>query len=194
MLTPMQGIWREFDMAFRAMEVKNKGKTLASPSVITIDGMPANIQLTQNYPYISGRDDAGNAEWSTTTVGPHLNMTPRVGRDGYITIELDVSTGSSVGMVTSSTGEQMPLVTNRQVATNVRVKDGEPFVIGGLFLETNTNNVTRVPVLGQIPIVGEIFSYRTKERNKSQVVVLVVPFILDTPDVAIEEERVLLNR
>jgi type IV pilus assembly protein PilQ len=88
----------------------------------------------------------------------------------------------------------MPLVTNRQVATNVRVRDGEPFVIGGLFLETNTNNVTRVPVLGQIPIVGELFSYRTKERNKSQVVVLVIPFVLDTPDVAIEEERVLLNR
>ncbi|MDR1379776.1 MAG: secretion protein [Synergistaceae bacterium] len=194
MLTPMQGIWREFDMAFRAMEVKNKGKTLASPSIITIDGMPANIQLTEDYPYISGRDDAGNAHWSVTTVGPQLQLTPRVGRDRVITLDVNVSTGTVLNMMQGSLGEQMPRTSNRRVATNVRVRDGEPFVIGGLFREDQTNNVTRIPVLGQIPLLGELFSVRTKSNNKSQVVILVVPYILGTPDVAIEEERVLLNR
>jgi type IV pilus assembly protein PilQ len=198
MLTPMQGIWREFDMAFRAMETKNKGKTLASPSVITIDGMPASIQLTEDYPYISGRDDAGNAEWSVTTVGPQLQLTPRVGRgdkqEEIITVDVNVATGSVLEMIQGSLGEQMPRTSNRRVTTNVRVRNGEPFVIGGLFREDQTNNVTRVPILGQIPLLGNLFSYRLKRNDKSQVVILVVPFILDTPDVAIEVEKVLNGR
>jgi type IV pilus assembly protein PilQ len=194
LLTPMQGIWREFDIAFRAMETKNKGKTLASPSVITIDGMQASINLTEDYPYISGHDDAGNAEWSVTKVGPQLQLTPTVGRDGIVTVKVNVLTGSVLEMIQGSIGEQMPRTSNRNVDTTVRVRNGEPFVIGGLFREDQTNNVTRIPILGQVPILGELFSYRVKRNDKSQVVVLVVPFILDTPDVAIEVEKVLNGR
>lgn len=191
LITPMQGTWREFDAAFRAVERKNKGKTLANPSVITIDGQEASISLTEDYPYISARDDAGNPTWSQQTVGPQLKLTPKLGRDGVISIQLDIQTGQVLNMVTSSTGEQMPRVSTRSVTTNVRVRDGEPFVIGGLFTDINTREVNRIPVLGSIPLLGEIFSYRNVTRNKTQVVIIVVPYILNTPDVAIDQERVM---
>ena len=187
--TPMHGIWREFDMAFKALENRGKGKTLASPSVITIDGVKATVTLTEDYPYISDRDDAGNPTWATQTVGPQLTMTPRIGRDGVVNLELDLQTGQVMEMITGSTGEQMPRTSTRHVTTNVRVRDGEPFVIGGLFNENKTQTRVRIPILGQIPILGELFTYRYNEGRKTQVVMLVVPQILDTPDVALEQER-----
>jgi type IV pilus assembly protein PilQ len=192
--TPMQGIWREFDTAFRAVENKGKGRTLANPSVIVIDGQPATISLTQDYPYISGRDDGGNPSWSTETVGPQMKLTPRIGRDGEITVDLDVETGEIIGMSSGSTGEQMPQTSTRKVTTSVRVRNGEPFVVGGLFSENNTQSTTRIPVLGSIPLLGELFTYRNNTRRNTQVAIVVVPYILNTPDVAVEQEKVMIRR
>nr|WP_314716449.1 secretin N-terminal domain-containing protein [uncultured Fretibacterium sp.] len=194
LLTPMHGIWREFDMAFRAVETKGQGKTLANPSVITLDGEEAEVRLTEDYPYISERDDSGNPTWSTQTVGPQLKITPKIGRDGFLTIKLTIETGEVLEMITGSTGEQMPRTSTRSVATQVRVRDGEPFVVGGLFRDNKTNRRVRIPVLGQLPILGELFTYRYNERNKTQVVMLVVPHILEIPDVAVEQEAVLTKR
>ena len=192
--TPMHGIWREFDAAFRAIEDKGQGKTLANPSVITLDGTEATVKLTEDYPYISARDEAGNATWSTETVGPQLKMTPRVGRDGFITVNLSIETGEVLQMITGSTGEQMPQTSTRSVSTQVRVRDGEPFVVGGLFRDNRTINRVRIPVLGQLPLLGELFTYRYNERRKTQVVMLVVPYILETPDAAVEQKVVLTGR
>ena len=189
--TPMHGIWREFDGAFRALENKGKGKTLANPSVIAIDGMEAKVELTEDYPYISERDDAGNPTWSTQTIGPQMTMTPKVGRDGVINLTLDLETGQVLEMITGSTGEQMPRTSKRHVTTNVRVRDGEPFVIGGLFSDNKTKTRIRIPILGQLPLLGELFTYRYDEHRKTQVVMLVVPYVLDTPDAAIEQEPML---
>ena len=194
LLTPMHGIWREFDVAFRAVETKGQGKTLANPSVITLDGEEAEVRLTEDYPYISERDDSGNPTWSTQTVGPQLKITPKIGRDGFLTIKLTIETGEVLEMITGSTGEQMPRTSTRSVATQVRVRDGEPFVVGGLFRDNKTNRRVRIPVLGQLPILGELFTYRYNERNKTQVVMLVVPHILEIPDVAVEQEAVLTKR
>ncbi len=194
LLTPMHGIWREFDVAFRAVEEKGLGKTLASPSVITLDGEEAEVRLTEDYPYISERDDAGNATWATKTVGPQLKMTPKVGRDGVITVKLEIETGEVLEMIRGSTGEQMPRTSTRSVSNQVRVRDGEPFVVGGLFRDNQTKNRVRIPVLGQLPILGELFTYRYNERRKTQVVMLVVPHILEIPDVAVEQEAVLTKR
>ena len=167
---------------------------MANPSVITLDGEEAEVRLTEDYPYISERDDSGNPTWSTQTVGPQLKITPKIGRDGFLTIKLTIETGEVLEMITGSTGEQMPRTSTRSVATQVRVRDGEPFVVGGLFRDNKTNRRVRIPVLGQLPILGELFTYRYNERNKTQVVMLVVPHILEIPDVAVEQEAVLTKR
>jgi type IV pilus assembly protein PilQ len=194
----MEGAWRLVDGAFSAMETKSRAKTLANPSVITIDGQQATIDLSQDFPYISGRDDAGNAQWSTMNIGPQLVMTPRVGRgannEKIVTLDLQLRTSDQAGEVQGSLGETMPIRTQRSVTTTVRVRDGEPFVVGGLFSENKTNNTLRIPILGQLPLLGELFSYKTRSVQKSQVVMLVIPYILDTPDTAIEQSTVMLKQ
>lgn len=176
-------VWtdRYITAAFTALEQKAKGKVLANPSVIAIDGKKAEITLTQDYPYVSDRDNQkGTVTWSTEEVGPKLSFTPRIGRDGYVNLTLDLSTGDVIGTQTSSTGEEMPITTTRSVKTEVRVRDGMPFVIGGLFREDSTNNVSRIPILGNIPLLGELFTFRSNNKTKTQVVMVITPYILDS--------------
>ena len=176
-------VWtnRVITATFRALERKTKGKVIANPSVIALDGKEAEINLTQDYPYVSDRDNQkGTVTWSTEEVGPKLKFTPRIGRDGYVTLTVDISTGDVIDTQTSSTGEQMPVTTTRSVKTDVRVRDGMPFVIGGLFREDNSKNIYRIPILGHIPLLGELFTYRSNSKTKSQVVMVVTPYILDS--------------
>lgn len=166
---------------FSALEQQGKGKVIANPSVIALDGKEAEINLTQDYPYVSDRDNQkGTVTWATEEVGPKLKFTPRVGRDGYVTLTLDISTGDVVATQTSSTGEQMPVTTTRSVKTDVRVRDGMPFVIGGLFREDSSKSIYKIPILGHIPLLGELFTSRSNSKTKSQVVMVVTPYILDS--------------
>ncbi|AFM22582.1 type II secretory pathway, component PulD [Acetomicrobium mobile DSM 13181] len=180
------GTLRLLDVGIRNLVESNKADILASPSVVTVDGQKASIALTTNIKYISERDDAGNPVYSEERVGPKLDFTPIVGRDDTVTINVAISTGEVVEWRPGGMGEEVPVTSSREVTTMVRVRNGEPFVIGGLFDKRKTDTVSRVPVLSDIPLLGEIFKTRSKRDEESEVVTVVVPYILDVPDTAIE--------
>ena len=168
------------DAGFRAMESDNKGKVLASPSVVAIDGETAVIKLTQNYLYQSGTDFNRNPQFSNQETGPTLEITPILGRDGFITIKMKVKTGEIIAFRQTGVSEA-PETTNREVDTQVRVRNGEIFVIGGLYYENKNNSVRRVPILGYIPLLGELFKSRVSNHTKSQMAFIAIPYILDIP-------------
>ena len=175
-------------MTFRSLESKGRGRTLASPSVTALNGHEAKISLTEDYPYIKEHDEAGNTEWGTQTVGPQLLITPSIGRDNLISMKIDISTGDVIEMITGSNGEMMPRTSKRSVTTNLLVHDGEPFIIGGLFHESDAARRSGIPVLSSVPLLGELFKYKYREHNKNQAIILVVPYIIDTPDPPVEFE------
>lgn len=175
------------DFGLRALVTKNKGKVLADPSIITIDGKKAVIKLVENYPYISERDEAGNPTWSEKEVGPILEFTPVVGRDRMVSIELKIETGEIIGTYRGQAGEQFPQTTNREVTTNIRVRDGEPFVVGGLYKDQEKVEKHRVPLLSDIPLLGELFKYKSETRDKTEVAMIVIPYILEIPDTTVEK-------
>ena len=180
------GTLRLLDVGIRNLVESNKADILASPSVVTVDGQKASIALTTNIKYISERDDAGNPVYSEERVGPKLDFTPIVGRDDTVTINVAISTGEVVEWRPGGMGEEVPVTSSREVTTMVRVRNGEPFVIGGLFDRRKTDTVSKIPVLADIPLLGEIFKTRTKRDEESEVVTVVVPYILDVPDTSIE--------
>ncbi|MBQ7154063.1 MAG: hypothetical protein IJR85_00715 [Synergistaceae bacterium] len=161
---------------FSALEMKNKGRTLANPSVITIEGEEAKITLKQNIMYSAGRDDSGNPTWSTTDVGPELTFTPTIEDKGYINLEISITTGDYLGKDTDGN----IITTDRNVETHIRVRDGMPFVLGGLFQDATTRLRSKIPVLGDIPLLGNLFRLSSNEHNKSQAVMIVTPYILDS--------------
>ena len=158
-----------------ALESKNKGHIVANPSVIAIDGQAATISLRQTINYIKGRDQNGNVTRDEMDVGPQLNFTPRVEDNGYVNLQVSITTGDFLG----SDGDNI-ITTNRTVNTRIRVRDGMPFVIGGLFQDTNTRAKSKLPVLGDLPLLGSLFQYNQTNKNKSQVVMIVTPYILDS--------------
>ncbi len=175
------------DFGLKALITKNKGKVLADPSIITIDGQKAVIKLVENYPYISERDEAGNPKWSEKEVGPILEFTPLIGRDGMVSITLMIKTGEIIGTYRGGAGEQFPQTTERQVDTVIRVRDGEPFVVGGLYKDQDKSETHRIPILSDIPLLGELFKFKSNSRDKTEVAMIVIPYILDIPDTTVEK-------
>lgn len=188
-----EGGLRILDAGLRVLVEKNAADILASPSVVTVDGQKASIRLTTNYKYISERDEAGNPVYSEEEVGPTLEFTPTVGRDGTVTINVIIRTGEIIEWRAGGQGEQVPVTSTREVETMVRVRNGELFVIGGLFNDRNTITTTRVPVLSDIPLLGELFKTKNKEKEHSEVVAVVVPYILDVPTSAVEMSTLSLR-
>lgn len=166
----------------RAIESKGKGKIMAQPSVITIDGQEAKVELTRNYKYASGVDSNGNTTFSDVESGPQLSFTPVIGRNGIITIKIEIETGEVIQFRNAGNGAQAPETSSRKVETIVRVRNGEPFAVGGLYQETKTKQRSRIPVIGYIPLLGDLFTYRSDNHNKSEVAMIVIPYILDVPD------------
>ena len=167
---------RYITATFDALENKNKGRTIANPSVIAIDGQEASINLKQDIMYRSGIDEKGNLQWSTTEVGPELKFTPRIEDNGYINLELTINTGDYLG----SDSDGNIQTTDRDLKTRIRVRDGMPFVVGGLFQEISTRNRNKFPVIGDIPLVGLLFRSSVNQKEKSQAVMIVTPYILDS--------------
>lgn len=174
------GTLRVLDAGLKALESKSLAQVLASPSVVTLDGMPAEVKLTQNYIYQSGLDDNGNPVFDTEEAGPVLKFTPTIGRAEVVTIDMEIGTGQILEFRRSGQSE-VPVTSRRDVNTMVRVRNGEPFVVGGLFSEQTTRSEIKIPIISDIPLIGELFKIRNARTQNTEVVVIVVPYILDVP-------------
>ncbi|KUK88850.1 MAG: Type II and III secretion system protein [Synergistales bacterium 58_81] len=184
---------RFFDASLQILEREDKAKMLASPSVVTLDGQKASIKLLTDIKYVSERDDQGRPTYGEVESGPSLEFTPIVGRSDIVTIEMNVKTGDAILTYDSLLRGYIPQSTTREVQTVVRVRDGEPFVVGGLFNESKSENEWKVPIISDIPLLGELFKGRNTTLNKSEVIMVVVPYILDVPESAIQGSDVRLN-
>lgn len=184
-----EGSLRMLDFGLEAIVENNKGKVIAKPSVIALDGKTATIKLIDKYLYESGLDDAGNPTIEEEEVGPTLEFTPLVGRDNCLTLQLSIETGEVINKKAAEGGDK-PQTSRRSVETELVVRNGEPFVVGGLFKESNSVKSTKTPVLGDIPLLGELFKSKSRTSENTEVVMVVVPYILDTPSGEIEHETI----
>ena len=181
------------DAGLRALETANKGRMLASPSVVVHDGKKAKIALTENVKYISARDQAGNPTYSEERVGPTIEFTPTIGRDRVITMEMTLKTGEVTKYIRGGMGEQVPQTSTREVNSTVRIRNGEPFVVGGLFRDGQTHSENKIPILGDIPLLGELFRNRTTQKIHTEVAMIVIPYLLDVPASGVSSRSILLT-
>jgi MSHA type pilus biogenesis protein MshL len=114
----------------------------------------------------------------TVTEGIVLDVTPQIGEDDAIVMNIRPSISERVGQATSPTGGTVPIIAVRAADTVVRVKDGETVVIGGLMQNRSTQNVTGIPRLENTPILGSLFRRREEEDRKTELVILLTPTVL----------------
>jgi general secretion pathway protein D len=175
---------------------------VASPRVNAMNNEPAIMRIgTQDVFFVTtSQIDATTGRILQTTVTPQpitegvvLSVTPQVAGDGMINMSISPSITERTGEATSRFGDTVPIITVREADTLVRVHENETIVIAGLMQERMTRDQMKVPVLGDLPIVGGLFRRDTRSSHKTDLVILLTPTIM-TPgraaeNAASEQER-----
>lgn len=186
----------------------NKGRVLANPRVLLTSGQTSTIDLTSDYvsKVTSQYLDSGSASGSAQVQkdydikddnGIKVSITPFISPDGYVTLDIAPSykTIASQLYTTGETGEQelaATLLQRRDLdLKGVRIKDGETLVIGGMIQESETKTVTKIPFLGDIPVLGMFFRSTSTDKEKSEMVIMLTPqIVVDTED-AVADDNML---
>jgi len=161
---------------------EGKARVLACPKIATLNGREASILIGQRIPFVvSGTVFAGGGaapveRVEKEEVGIKLRITPLINADGYITTQITPEVSSVVDY--KGTNNDLPVVATRQASTTVRLKDGNSVIIGGLLNEETTSVVTKVPLLGDIPLLGILFQHHSSTTAKRDLVIEVTPHIM----------------
>jgi type II secretory pathway component GspD/PulD (secretin) len=164
----------------QALVTENRGRILAAPRITTLDGNKATILLGDRVPIFTVTTQAGVTTTTVTfvEVGVKLEVTPRVNVDGLMTLTLRPEVSSVAEIVTGPGGQQAPRVATRSAETVLTVRDGQTIVLGGLISQEERRTTRKVPLLGDIPVIGELFRSTSTDVRESEVVFLITPQIL----------------
>jgi general secretion pathway protein D len=168
------------------LETKADGNVLSKPNMITLDNEEAKIVVGQNVPFITGSystSSGGSTVSPYTTVerkdvGLTLRVRPQVGEGGAVRMTV-FQERSSVDSVSATTG---PTTNKSSIETTVVIDDGATLVLGGLLQDDYSNADSQVPLLGDIPYVGNLFKSRSRERKKTNLMVFLRPVVMRTED------------
>ena len=163
-----------------AMEADSRGKILSNPRVMTTNQKPAVILNGTQIPFVTPGSANQPATVSFKDVFLCLLVDPQIlNNDSLImTVEVQKDAQDAGGSVTTG-GFTVPAIATRRIKTQVRVNNGETLVLGGIFDQTEFNNVTKVPLFGDIPIIGNLFKQTSKQDQKTELIVFITPRILD---------------
>lgn len=174
--------WRgysfKFNATLNALFAKGKAKILATPSIITIPGKEASIFIGDHIPVQTEKHNSTGSYTTTEYLdaGIKLKYTPIVSADGTM-VTANVHTEVSTPTLVSEMKNYR--ITSRTADTNVRMLSGETLVIGGLISEEEQRNLQKVPLLSNIPVLGELFKNRSKRKAKTEVIMLLTPHITE---------------
>lgn len=154
---------------------QGKAKVLATPSIITLPGREASIFIGDHIPVVTEKVTNSTTTQTTEYVdaGIRLSYTPYLSRDGLITarVHTEVSTPTLI------TELKNYRITSRTADTQVRLRERQTLVIGGLISEQEQKKLEAVPLLSKIPLLGELFKFRSTARNRTEVCMLLTPYI-----------------
>jgi type IV pilus assembly protein PilQ len=167
------------NLELSAMEANNRGKVVSSPRLVTSDNKRAIIEQGTEIPYVTpGSGGANIPAIAFKKAVLSLAVTPQITPDGKIIMELEVKK-DSVGVLTNVVGGgSIPSIDTKALATQITVNNGETAVIGGIYEENARGDVTKVPVLGDLPYIGLLFRNTTKSENKSELLIFITPRIV----------------
>jgi type IV pilus assembly protein PilQ len=165
------------DLALSAAQNEGKSETISSPRVITANQKEATILEGVEIPY---QESASSGATTTQFKDADLSLkvTPLITPDNRVILDLDVSDDAVGQQVTSATGGSVPSIDTRQIKTQVLVGDGQTVVLGGILDTTKSYAGQKVPWLGDIPVLGNLFKSTTKINNKTELLIFITPKIL----------------
>ena len=164
----------DINVALRALVTQNRAKILSRPSITTMSGEEAVIQVGGEIPYTT-RDKNGNPTTEFKDYGIILQFKPLVDAENRIVSSIH----TEVSMPSGETIDNQPILDKRRADAVVTATSGSTMVIGGLMDSREYKVVRKFPFLGDIPIIGEFFKYTSKSRNRQELIILVTPRLVD---------------
>ncbi len=176
------GPWNHFSQINASLNLliqQGRAKVLSRPSVSTMSGAKAKIFIGGQLPVpVDHRDGGQTIEWKD--YGIRLHIRPTVDEDGMITAEVHAGVSRldpSNSVVTSST--TVPAITAREAHSIVHLNNGSTMVVGGLLNSEDVKTVSKVPLLGDIPIIGEFFKHTESSTERRELIILITPVVVD---------------
>ncbi|HXG46164.1 MAG TPA: secretin N-terminal domain-containing protein, partial [Methylomirabilota bacterium] len=174
-----------YDFLLQALEESGRLEVLSRPQIVTADNQPATINIGQRVPLITDsrvtpQGDTINS-FRYEDVGVNLSVTPKISPDGLVKMEI----GTTNSALSSSTVEinrsaTVPIINQRRANTTVSVQSGQTVIIGGLIGTVDDKRVSRVPVLGELPILGFFFRNSNDTKDRKELIILLTPQVLST--------------
>ncbi len=158
-----------------------QARLLANPNISALDGQPAVVFIGDQIKYVIRQEvtpTGTNIQTETATVGITLKVTGKASPDGTITLYVHPEVSVISGFLTVGNGISLPQIATRFVDTTIRVRDGETIAIGGLIRESDITNIQKVPFLGDLPFLGQLFRRTEKNKSRSEVVVFLTSRVL----------------
>ncbi|MBD9482826.1 type IV pilus secretin PilQ family protein [Pseudomonas sp. PDM14] len=171
------------DLQLSAMEKTGNGEVVSQPKIVTSDKETAKILKGSEVPYQEA-SSSGATSTSFKEAALSLEVTPQITPDNRIIIEVKVTKDAPDFSNAASSGG-VPAISKNEVNAKVLVSDGETVVIGGVFSNTQSKSVDKVPFLGDLPFVGRVFRRDVVQDKKSELLVFLTPRIINTQAVAI---------
>ena len=164
------------DLELSALESENKGEIIASPRITVANQQEAYIEQGTEIPYVQATSSgATSVEFKKAVLS--LKVTPHITPDNRIILDLVVTQDTRGETVSTSTGEAVAIDT-QEIKTQVLVENGETIVLGGIFQQTSSDGVTKVPVFGDLPLVGALFRNTSVLQEKRELLIFVTPKIV----------------
>lgn len=165
------------DLELSALQAEGKGQVVSSPRVVTANQKQAVIEQGVEIPYLEA-SSSGAATISFKEALLQLVVTPQITPDDRIIMDIQVRKDSVGTEVPVQGGSFVPSIDTRAILTQVLVENGETVVLGGIYETTETNTVRKVPLLGDIPVIGNLFRTTRKVNNKAELLIFVTPRII----------------
>lgn len=170
-----------FTAFLNALQTDTKFNVLSTPRIFTSNNVQAEINISQRVPFVVSQrtDTNGNItfNYDFEDVGIVLTVTPRITAGGYVTMDINQTANDLQGF----TSFNAPIVNQRQAQTTVAVKDTETVILGGIIRNTVSSTTKKIPLLGDIPILGNLFKTTDKTNQKTELLVFLTPRVVRDP-------------
>jgi general secretion pathway protein D len=171
----------QYSVFLQAVQTDSRFNVLSTPRIFTTNNATAQINISQSLPYVTNQTVTTTGtilyNYNFLNVGIVLTVTPRITSNGYVTMDVTQTANDFV----SYTSFNAPIVNQREAQTTVSVKDGETIVLGGIINNSVSRTVSKIPLLGDLPLIGNLFRSTSATNNKTELLVFLTPHVVRDP-------------
>ena len=177
----------DYDVALQAAASDSSITIIQKPRIQTFQAQPASFFVGNTVPYVTSTYNGGTtgigSSYSQLSVGVSMTVTPFINPDGLVVMQIQEEIDDISGYTTID-GNPVPDTATKTLSSNVAVKDRDSIILGGLIYSEKDFNKSGVPLLQDIPLLGALFSSRSSNKTRDELLVLMRPTVLKTPELA----------